>query len=484
MKLTMVTHIPDTPSSWPFGRAAIACNFEALGYTEEEYFFSGLARIYQELPHGKAGVVYEGAPYTNRVIFRMPADPKWFSGNVVIEILNSTAGIDIDRIWINSWKYLTRNGDAYVGITSRGNVLDALKRFDSDRYAALDWSNPMPERSAPEGVPTEGPFRFRPEQEMGLFWDMLEDCAQLLLSDAAENPLKDYPSRRLFLTGWSQSTSYIARYLKTFYNEEKPLYAGYLSAGGGCVPMGLNAYEPQVPPFKADGIPVGSVMGAAQPVIAVNTESENRLAYWYGDFDEPRFKFRTYQIPGSSHDSKYNIFDYYGLDPYMTSKTVVHREAKFRDGENLDYPYEPIFCAAFRNLFAWANQGIPAPHALKIETNIVRGASTDPLGTDADNLTDVFGNSKGGIRTPAIDYPTGTYCSHAIELDGSVSAMFGKVIPFSPEKLKVLYGSLENYRHLVEQGAEQMQAKGFLLPEDKQELIDRIVATAKERGLE
>ena len=106
------------------------------------------------------------------------------------------------------------------------------------------------------------------------------------------------------------------------------------------------------------------------------------------------------------------------------------------------------------------------------------------MGTDADNLTDVFGNSKGGIRTPAIDYPTGTYCSHAIELDGSVSTMFGKVIPFSPEKLKVLYGSLENYRHLVEQGAEQMQAKGFLLPEDKQELIERIVATAKERGLE
>lgn len=29
-----------------------------------------------------------------------------------------------------------------------------------------------------------------------------------------------------------------------------------------------------------------------------------------------------------------------------------------------------------------------------------------------------------------------------------------------------------------------MQAKGFLLPEDKQELIDRIVATARERGLE
>ena len=484
MKLTDVQYIPTTETSWPFGRAAIACDFDHLGYVEKEYFFSGLARIYQELPHGKAGVIFEGAPYTNRVIFRMPADPAKFSGNVVIEILNSTAGIDIDRIWINSWKYLTRNGDAYVGITSRGNVLDALNRFDPERYAPLSWANPLPQRKAPENAPKEGPFRFRPEQEMGLFWDMLEDCTRLLLSDSPDNPLKAYPNRRIFLAGWSQSTSYIARYLKTFYDEANPIYAGYFSAGGGCVPMGLNACEPQVPPFQADGVPTGSVMGAAEPVIAVNTESENRLAYWYGDFDEPRFKFRTYQIPGSSHDSKYNLFDYYGLDPYMTSKQIMHREAKFLDGENLDYPYEPIFCAAMRNLFAWANQGIPAPPAPQVGTHIVRGASTDPLGTDADNLTDVFGNSKGGIRTPAIDYPTGTYCSHAINADGSVSPMFGKVNPFSPEKLKVLYGSLENYRRLVEQGAEQMQAKGFLLPEDKQELIDRIVATARERGLE
>ncbi len=483
MKLTNVQHIPTTDASWPFGRAAVACDFQALEYKEEEYFFSGLAQIYRELPHGKAEVIHPGAPYTNRVIFRMPADPAKCSGNVVIEILNSTAGIDIDRIWINSWKYLTRHGDIYVGITSRGNVLDALKHFDEERYSPLEWSNPMPERPIPAGAPTEGPFRFRREQEMGLFWDMLEDCARLLRSDREDNPLKRYPNRRLFLTGWSQSTSYIARYLKTFYNEAEPLYAGYLSAGGGCVPMGLNAYEPQVPPFMADGVPTGSVMGAAEPVIAVNTESENRLAYWYGDFDEPRFKFRTYQIPGSSHDSKYNLFDYYGLDPYMTSKKVMHREAKFQDGENLDYPYEPIFCAAFRNLFAWANEGIPAPHAPKIETNILRGASSDPLGTDADNVTDAFGNSLGGIRTPAIDYPTGTYCSHAINLDGSVSPMFGKVNPFSPEKLTALYGSLGNYRRLVEQGAERMQAKGFLLPEDKQELIDRIVATAAERGL-
>ena len=58
MKLTNVTYVPTTETSWPFGRAAIACDFDRLGYVEKEYFFSGLARIYQELPHGKAGVIF------------------------------------------------------------------------------------------------------------------------------------------------------------------------------------------------------------------------------------------------------------------------------------------------------------------------------------------------------------------------------------------------------------------------------------------
>lgn len=477
------TYIPTTDASYPFGRASIACGLKQIGYAEKEYFFSGEARVYAQEKRGKAKVIFENAPYTNRVIFRMPSDPARFSGNIVLEILNSTAGIDIDRIWINTWKYLTRHGDAYVGITSRGNVLDMLRQFDPERYAPLNWANPMPERPEPANAVQEGPFRFRKDQEMGLFWDMLDDCTRLLLSDEPQNPMLPYPNRKIFLAGWSQSTSYIARYLATFYDENKPVYAGYLSAGGGCVPMGLNAYEAQVPPFLCDGMPAGSMMGAAEPVIAVNTESENRLAFWYGDFDEPRFKFRTYQIPGSSHDSKYNLFEYYGADPKMTHKGDFKHEVHFADGELLDYPYEPIFCAALRNLFAWANEGIPAPHAPKIETNIVYTDSTDPLGTFADNCTDALGNSKGGIRTPAIDYPTGIYTSHALHDDGSVSPMFGKVNPFPPEKLQALYGTLAHYRALVEKGAEQMMAKGFLLREDREELVERIVRTAKERGL-
>ena len=62
--------------------------------------------------------------------------------------------------------------------------------------------------------------------------------------------------------------------------------------------------------------------------------------------------------------------------------------------------------------------------------------------------------------------------------------MFGHVMPFAPEQLKALYGNLEHYRSLVEESTDNAVAKGFVLAEDREELIERVVATAKRRGLE
>lgn len=480
-----VSYVPTTAESTPFIAAAIACHFDRIGYEEKEYFLSGTANLYEDAGHGKARVICENAPYTNRIIVRAPSDPATFSGNVVLEILNSTAGLDLDRMWVNSWKFLTRNGDIYVGITSKGHALDAMIAYDPERYAPINWANPLPNREPPEGMPTDGPFRYLPQYEMGLFWDMLTDCAKLLRSDSEHNPIRNYPNRHLYLTGWSQSTSYIARYLRTFYDEAHPLFEGYLSAGGGDVPMALNNCEKSLPPFYCDGLPRGSMMGCAQPLIALNTESENRVVNWVGDFDEPRFKFRTWQMPGTSHDSYYNLTGYFDLDGgRMMHKGGMHHEITFADGDFMDCPYEVIFNACFHHLFAWVRNGVPAPHAPKIETHIVFGASRDPLGSYMDNVVDLFGNARGGIRTPALDYPTATYTSFGTNADGTKNPMCGKINPFPSERLKALYQSLEHYRALVEQGADDMMAKGFLLKEDRDEYVERLVNDAAKRGLQ
>lgn len=476
--------IPVTETSEPFAAAEKICHFKEIGYVEEEYFLTGEANIYQEGENHSAKILYYNAPYTTRILVRRPVLPKKFSGNVVLEILNSSAGFDIDRMWVNSWPFFTRNGDVYVGITSKGNVVDSLIQWDQKRYSLINWKNPHPERKIPENIPTNGPFSFLPQYEMGLFWDMLIDCATLLKSKNEQNPLKGFPDRHLYLTGWSQSGFYIARYLATFHDPNNSLFEGFLSAGSTAGLMPLNSYEKTGSIFGTPGIPAGNMMGTRQPTIAVNTESENRVANWVGDFDEPGFKFRTYQIAASSHDSKHSIVDYYnrnGCNPLRR----IGRGNGFTpaDGDLLDYPYHFIFNAAFHHLYCWAREGIPAPHAPKIETRVAFKESTDAFGSYLENCIDAFGNCKGGIRTPAVDYPTGKYTSFSTDDQGKVNATFGKVNPFSPDLLKNLYGTLENYRKLVEKGADDMLAKGFLLPEDREEMIRVIMETASQRGL-
>lgn len=300
-----IEYVPVTKDSYPFASAAEKCEFKKIGYIEDEYFMSGTANVYSEGPDLAPKVIFEDAPYTTRLLVRRPADISRFSGNVVVEILNPSAMIDIDRMWVNSWQFFTRNGDIYVGITSKGHVVDSLRRFDGERYAPICWANPMPKRPALDfGT---GPFVFLPDYESGLFWDMLVDLAKLLRDQTENNPIVKYGESRLYLTGWSQSGGYVVRYVQSFAylpenTKDGPLFDGYLAAGCGADAAPMNAYEATGRPFGRAGIPKGSVMGAREPYININTESENRHTFWYGDFDLPEFKFRTYQIPGSSHD--------------------------------------------------------------------------------------------------------------------------------------------------------------------------------------
>ncbi len=94
--------IPVTKESHPFASAMFHCRLGELGYVEDEYFMSGTGNVYQEGENRKPEKIFSDAPYTTRLLIRRPADPETFSGNVVIEVLNASAMMDIDRMWVNS----------------------------------------------------------------------------------------------------------------------------------------------------------------------------------------------------------------------------------------------------------------------------------------------------------------------------------------------------------------------------------------------
>ena len=146
---TVTGPIPSTSTDFPF----IADGFDVeppvpQGYVEEEFFVSGTGNLYEYTPTGIEivtpcpAIAARGCTnlaYTTRMLVKRPADPGKFSGTVIIEPLNPSANFDIAGVWDRSVDYFVRNGDIFVGWSSKSVIVETLQRFNPTRYAALNW---------------------------------------------------------------------------------------------------------------------------------------------------------------------------------------------------------------------------------------------------------------------------------------------------------------------------------------------------------
>ena len=486
--ITRLEEIPVTKESYPFASAERYLKLSERGYVEKEYYMYGTANVYETADErGGVRVRTADAPYTNRIIVRAPQDTAKCSGNVVVEIINPTSFMEIDRMWILGWKKFVRDGDIYVGITSKPNTIAKMVEFDEKRYGRLSWANPTPEVPFSEQLQATGGLGdLNHDYETGLFWDMLTDLAWLLRGEEEQNPIREYKREYVYLTGWSQSGSYLFRYLNSFaYRPEVArgacVFNGYLS-GGGVHSLGIpvNQYETMAPYHYS----LTRVEKAREPFIAVQTESENgRMEAWriaQQDSDDPEFLFRQYDVTGASHDTSYSYVDYYQNDPDL----VRINHLPFYMGKNEegnDYPSQILFAAAFRNLFTWVRTGAAPAHCDRIAVD-----------SDGENKKDAFGNTIGGLRTCLLDYPTGRYSNTSdiekgqnfLDPESEKEGLFGYQQAFSKEMIKELYGTLAHYREMAEKNTKEQVTKGFVCREDAAELVEIAVELAKKRGLE
>jgi hypothetical protein len=161
--LPSVKAIPTTRDSHPWGSAAYTVkpiDLAKHGFVEEEFLVTGKANVYDWTPYANyETTVLTAGPYTSRIVVRRPADPRKFSGRVVVEIVNMSDAYDFFAIWSSLWERILANGDAYVGITSKPNVFPGLVKFDAKRYAALAMPNPLPVESQKCGtLPTDARY--------------------------------------------------------------------------------------------------------------------------------------------------------------------------------------------------------------------------------------------------------------------------------------------------------------------------------------
>lgn len=480
--------VPSTSTDYPF----IADGFGPepavpAGYQENEYFVSGKGNLYQYTPTGiqtvtpcPASTGTDGCtniPYTTRMIVKAPSDPRMFSGTVVVEPLNPSGGYDIAAVWDRSWPYFVRNGDIFVGWTSRYGTIAALKQFNPARYAPLTW-----------GVNSAA--------DDGITFDIAAQIGALFKENGPGSPAHGLHVKRVFEAGFSQDGGFAFTQADVFNALERlpgggPAYDGYVP-GGTTGPSNIDfGLTPQ------GALPAGDPRHQMQPrdvpVIQTNTETEEALAglsgpggfaYRRPDSDTPGDRYRLWEVPGASHISndlnsspitlQRDLAELQGI-PVSELAPVGCTHQQYVNGPSTGvpgvvdpntYPFSNVANAAFADLTKWVDDGVPPPHAPRIETS-----SAGTIDRDS------FGNALGGVRTPFVDVPTAAYTptdtvAHPTAFSG-FCILYGYNTPFGQATLKSMYGSHDQYVARVAQESNRLVQEGFWLKPDAQRVIEQ-----------
>jgi hypothetical protein len=479
--LAQVSHpIPVTADSKPFlGAQAV---MEAVGYVEEEYFLSGNASVYDWAGSDhKVKVIAGPGKYVTRILVRRPRDPARFGGNVEVTILNASLNLDFGGP--TDFGRMVKQGDVWIGITTKAVTAKALQGFDPVRYAPLDWSNPAPLQSRcpqPTMIPTymagskeaieamakAGVKSSWPETEDGLVWDMLGQLGLLLKSEQRSEILPGFSKPWVYMTGVSQSAIYIRTWLAAFHDryrtpDGEPVYDGYLAVVGPAM-IRINQCAADV---SLDD-PVQKFVPPDVPFISISSEGE----MWQSRFTHQSDAFTrkggivTYEVAGASHRAA----DVSGLAPdtisFAPPKDLARAGFKLPDAAGVsglmpagslpnDFIWQPLIRGAYHNLELWVRKGIKPPEAPGIA-----------LDAKAEIKRDQLGNALGGVRMPYIEAPVAAHTGYITA--GGMGGITGFKKPFPPETLKALYPDNATYVAKFSAATDRLLAGRWISPED------------------
>lgn len=420
--------------SHPFG--SVYCSVgeidklaDQYGFGEKEIFMSGRANVYTLSDRGVNVPVIKtpNVDYTTRLLIHYPENPERFSGNVYVDILNASAGYDLEDIFRRSYEHIMKNGDIYIGITSKTITAQALKNFDAERYADIDWLVDNNDASS---------------QENGLFWDMLSQLGTVIKERpqdlfGAELGQKIKDNGRTYLLGQSQSGFYLQTYLMTFYPylnnilNGKDIYDGYFNVVGA------------VPTELSTGVSIQNVgwPKTSEPYMVMMSEAEARKRIQDGyypmleDKNDSDWKFRLYEVAGAPHADPTapvipNNFEIAKANAKDGSEGTS-RDAKPYMGSHVegDVHLDEFVSAALVNLDNWVRNNIEAPNG---QDHWIQVSDSDPQKPALDE----YGNAQGGLRSPRIDAPLATYYAY---INDSDFALEGSMVHFTDKQLNARY---------------------------------------------
>jgi hypothetical protein len=424
---------------------------QPAGYVETEYLVSGLANVYEWT--GNEGTQLRtratALPYATRMLVRRPADPRKFSGMVVVELLDAGDLYDRAPLWGLSSKQFIRRGDAWVGITVRPAGAASLRRFDPVRYGALSFAF-----AQPADCPQQDLRAYPPNTEAGLAWDVIAQAGALLRSSSKENPLLDLNPRAVIAAGHGLGAAYVTTYANFVHamlrrGDGTPIFDGFLAAEGAQSSVPINQCAPPLP--AAD--PRRAVLPRDVPFVAVMTEADFNLAPTphHADSDAPEDFFRLFEIPGASTLGGWPAGMPAAADLNIAGFTAPAADA-CREAPG-DFPTGLAYNAIWQQYADWFASARPMATAMRIETL-----------ADGGPRRDENGNASGGWRLPQLDAPLAVYSPRSTPRDPADRtvagcAATGSKQPLGPAKLKALYrdraGYLKQFRAAVDRAVNE-----------------------------
>lgn len=439
----------------------LAENFDLqeVGYQQSEYFLEGTASAYTNLNELTADGMWEveaasEAEYKTRIVVNRPIDPADFSGDVLLEWLNVTAGFETPPSWGTGQLEMRRGGAVWVGVSAQivgieGNPSGGLplplylKAVDPERYGTL----------------------LHPGDSFS--YDIFSQVAQAIRNPEGIDPLDGLTPQRLIAYGESQS----AGRLVTYVNALHPLYNafdGYMvhSRGDGSSAL-AQAPQTAIPTPGAPQIRTDLNV----PVMTFETETDVLLLGYAAARQPDTDLIRTWEVPGTAHGDYYTFVS--GRDDTVGDAVFasVVEERSVLGFINCDKPMNNgpqhyVFNTAVRALNAWVGGGNPPPASPRLELN----------DDESDYLYDNLGNVMGGIRTPYVDAPSAVLRGEA-KLGNSFCFLFGTTALFSADQMASLYVDEAGFVAAVTEAADSSVEAGFLLRED----ADAIIAWAPQQ---
>jgi hypothetical protein len=442
-----------------------------LGYGETEFSVDGSAISYElEGERGADGrwSVTTGAeaPFRTRFVVRRPLDPERFSGTVVVEWHNVSAGIDAAPDWGFFHRHLAAQGHAWVGVSAQKVGIDGGGFVESIHLKLL----------APE--------RYGELQHPGDAWsfDIFTQVGALLRRPIDENPLGGLAPEQLLAAGESQSAACLVTYINAV-DPHAQLFDGFFVHGRPGVGVSIDGVF--IPSARGESMEATRRAISSKgeriredtrvPVLVLQSETDVILLGGGLAKQPDSERIRLWEMAGAAHADTYTVSAGRHDDGTLSSQRMAEL---LRPTTNImigrtDRPINAgpqqhyVSQAALAHLARWAAGGEPPPPAARLDVD----------GQGTGYLLDGHGLARGGIRTPWVETPTAVMGGLG-QSGESFAMLFGRTEPFDDATLSTLYpGGKNEYLQRFEASLDATIAAGFLLGEDREEILGLAAAS-------